>query len=503
MKDLLVPGYLVSAAIGALALSFGASALAQDDGAPTTPYIPDGYTIETIAMPPDTTFHATGVDINEAGDVAVATRLGEVWILDAAAAAQRPVSSDWKLFAEGLSEPTGLMWDGDGSLIVAQQPELTRLTDTDGDGVANLYENLANEWDYHDNYHEYNFGPVRDGDGNLIGTLNLGHNVPGGYSWGDNKVMVSGGGHRGWAYKVTPDGEFSFFASGLRSPAGVGVSPAGEVFYTDNQGDWVPTSKLHILEEGSFYGHPASLRDHPDYTIAKIDAMSIENFSDMKEEPIVWIPHIEVANSPGNPEWNTTGGRFGPFNGQIFIGDQTQSNVFRVLLETVNGVRQGAVINFANNFQSGNIRLAFHPNGDLWVGQTARGWGAVGGEPYGLQRVVWDKETVPFELQDIAMTEGGFRLRFTDTLDADSVSPDAFAVEQWHYYYSDAYGSAKIDRGPVEVISVEADEDGTEVLLGVDATEGTVLSIDFGGLRSGTGRQVSTGKVYYTVNTVM
>ncbi|MEI8619163.1 hypothetical protein P4S63_25280 [Pseudoalteromonas sp. B193] len=85
--------------------------------------------------------------------------------------------------------------------------------------------------------------------------------------------------------------------------------------------------------------------------------------------------HVEVANSPGNPEWNTTQGKFGPFEGQIFIGDQTQSNVFRVLLDQVNGKYQGAVINFMNRFQSGNVRAEFDVNGQLWIGQTARGWG--------------------------------------------------------------------------------------------------------------------------------
>ncbi|GGD11133.1 DUF7133 domain-containing protein [Aquisalinus flavus] len=477
--------------------------LAQDDMVGNTAYIPDGYRLEAIALPADVPFHATGLDINEAGAVAVATRLGDVWILDADAAAGTPQPGDWQLFAEGLNEPTGLMWEDDGTILVGQKSELTRLVDKDGDGVADDYLNLASDWDFHDNYHEYNFAPVRDGDGNLVGTLNLGHNVPGGYSWGERPVMVSAGGHRGWAYRITPDGDFSFFASGLRSPAGVGVSPDGLVYYTDNQGDWVPTSKLHILEDGAFYGHPSSLRDHPDYSIPILDDMSVEDFAQMSETPVVWIPHQEVANSPGNPEWDTTGGAFGPFEGQIFVGDQTQSNVFRILLETVNGQRQGAVINFANNFQSGNIRLAFHPGGDLWVGQTARGWGAVGSKPFGIERVVWDGETQPFELLDIAMTADGFRLDFTGAVDPASLSASAFSIQQWGYDYSDAYGSDKIDLTSLETRSVDIADDGLSVSIGIDQMPGTVMAIDFSALRSADGRKPSVSKVYYTVNTTM
>lgn len=484
------------------ALAFSGAALAQDgDGGGS--YIPDGYRIETVVLPTDAPFHVTGLDINEAGDVAVATRLGEVWILGAAAAVGEPSASDWRLFAEGLAEPTGLIWDEDGSIVVGQKPELTRLTDTDGDGVANDYTNLTDGWEFHDNYHEYNFGPARTADGAYVGTLNLGHGNPDGYSWGDNRVMVSAGGHRGWAYRVDPDGGLSMFASGLRSPAGVGVSPDGEIFYTDNQGDWVPTSKLHVLQEGRFYGHPASLRDHPDYSIEKIDSMTIEDFAEMSEEPVLWIPHQEVANSPGNPVWDLTGGGFGPFDGQIFICDQTQSNVFRAMLETVNGRRQGAVVNFANGFQSGNIRLAFHPNGDLWVGQTSGGWGSVGEKPFGLQRLVWDKETAPFELHRISMTENGFRLDFTDDLDPASISPEGVSIEAWRYAYSDAYGSDKIDLRRVEALSVESGDTPRSILIDVEARPGTVMAIDFGGLRSASGKRTSSSRAFYTVNTAM
>ena len=330
--------------------------------APKHTYKPDGYSIETIETPKDVRFHATGLDSTKEGVVYVATRFGDVWRYD---------NDKWHKFAQGLHEPTGLLVDDDGSILVAQKPELTRLKDTDDDGIADVYDYVAGGWDFHDNYHELTFGPVKDKQGNYYGTLNLSHGDPGAFKLG---AMGSSGGYRGFAFKIKSTGEFTPYAWGLRSPAGIGSSPEGEVFFTDNQGDWVPTSKLHLLEADKFYGHPVSLAQKEGYTRDSVSKMSLETLSAMSEKPVVWIPHVEVANSPGNPEWDTTAGKFGPFKGQIFIGDQTQSNVFRVLLDKVNGVYQGAVINFMNGFQSGNIRAEFDNQGQLWVGQTARGW---------------------------------------------------------------------------------------------------------------------------------
>ena len=45
---------------------------------------------------------------------------------------------NFKLFASGLHEPLGLVQKG-GSLYTAQRGELTKLTDTNGDRIADDY----------------------------------------------------------------------------------------------------------------------------------------------------------------------------------------------------------------------------------------------------------------------------------------------------------------------------------------------------------------------------
>jgi hypothetical protein len=242
-----------------------------------------------------------------------------------------------------------------------------------------------------------------------------------------------------------------------------------------------------------------SLIDIEGYDQDKISKLSLEQLSAMSEKPVVWIPHIEVANSPGNPEWDTTAGKFGPFAGQIFVVDQTQSNIFRVLLDKVNGEYQGAVINFMNRFQSGNIRANFDNAGQLWIGQTADGWGSQGGKPYGLQKVVWDG-TNPFELLNISLNKTGFKLTFTDQLDPASVSKESFKAQHWNYHYSGKYGSPKHNLETLEIDKIRLSKNAREVDITLPLTPDRVLQIDFTGLKDIHGRRVSVDKVYYTLN---
>ena len=44
--------------------------------------------------------------------------------------------------------------------------------------------------------------------------------------------------------------------------------PDGRVWYADNQGDFVATSKLFVLRKDAYYGHPAGLVDLPGMTPA-------------------------------------------------------------------------------------------------------------------------------------------------------------------------------------------------------------------------------------------
>ncbi len=453
--------------------------------------IPAGYKVETITPPEEITFGVAGLGIATNGDVYAGTRFGQVWKLS---------DKRWSLFAEGLHEITGIYCDPrTGQVFASHKPELTELIDLNEDGSADFYRKVTDDWGFLGNYHQYAYGPVRDRQGNFYGTLNLGHG--GGLSVVGVTIKKKAP-RRGTCYRVLKDGYYETFAWGLRSPAGIGINPANdEIFYTDNQGDWNATSSLHHVVRDHFYGHPASLAYHPNYKDRDLNKMSSESYAKMRTLPVAWIPQGELANSPGNPVFDTTGGKFGPFQGQIFVGDQTRSNIFRVALEKVGGAYQGCAINMIDHLQSGAIRLAFAPDGSLWVGQTSRGWGSVGGAPFGLQKITFDGSSKPCEIQMVRLTRDGFDLLFTKPVSKKAAEPGSYRVRHWGYDYHGKYGSRKVDETEAVVESVTLSADAMKASLRIpNLKTNQVYRIQLGSF-DGADETPITGRVaYYTLN---
>lgn len=468
--------------------------------------LPPGYRVETIATPEGVPFGVGGLDFGDDGTLFVCTREGEVWKLR---------DGTWKRFARGLHEPLGISVEPrSGRVFVVQRPELTELIDTDGNGEADRYRTVSAAWGLTDNYHEYAFGLVRDAAGNFYGTLNTTlswKGWAGSDKWDVARVhdgkMGRAAKYRGWSWRITPEGEFEPWSAGLRSPCGIGKNAEGELFYTDNQGDWVATSGLHHIVRGRFHGHPSSLMDHPDFRGVDLDSIPIEKYAELRTPPAVYFPHGDLASSPGEPVWDDTGGKFGPFETQIFLGDQTRSNVFRVVLDKVDGEYQGCAINFIDHLQCGVVRCRFASDGSLWCGQTGRGWGSRGPAQFGLQRIVWDGKTVPFEIESMRLTRDGFVLRFTQPVDAArATSPESYAIERWRYAYQPEYGSKKFDKAAVRITEAKLGDDGRSVALVLDSADGKGLAPGWmfqltTDLRAeDSGSALSTKTVYYTLN---
>ncbi|WP_040768771.1 DUF7133 domain-containing protein, partial [Novipirellula maiorica] len=193
----------------------------------------DYYTITTFETPQDETIEACGFELLDDGRLAVCSRRGDIFAVNDPFA-KEVSQSQFKLYARGLHEPLSLA-SRDGWLYAVQRPEVTRMKDTDGDGAADVFETYADGWGISSDYHEYAFGSKFDQDGNLIVTLCL---------TGSFSSTVP---YRGWAMKITPEGETIPFCSGVRSPGGVGANLEGDVFYTDNQGPWNGTCGLKWL----------------------------------------------------------------------------------------------------------------------------------------------------------------------------------------------------------------------------------------------------------------
>ena len=461
------------------------------------------YRIVTLPVPKDCVMEVGGLAMRADGKLLACTRRGEVWLIDKPNA-DDPADVKFKLYASGLHEALGLNVSGK-DVYVVQRPELTKLVDTKGDDVVDEYDTICDKWGVSGDYHEFAFGPARDKDGNFFVTLNVGF----------------GGGHqskapwRGWCVKISPNGDLKPWAVGLRSPNGINFSPDGHLFYVDNQGEWVATCAMHEVREGEFYGHPAGLRwlkQSPFAATLKESVPSGMMYDGQKGQngvsgmpeltpPCVWFPYGRMGQSASEPRWDTTDGKFGPFAGQCFVGDQTKSIVMRVFLEKIGGRYQGACFPFRSGFECGVNRLVFGPDGSLYVGETNRGWGSLGGKPYGLQRLVYTG-VPPFEIHEMRLTKDGFDLTFTKPLDQSAAQKlEAYSLSSFTHYYWGTYGSPEVDRKAEKVQSVTVSADRMKASLKVDGFRpGRVYELHLDGIKSADGDAVLHPEAYYTLN---
>lgn len=439
------------------------------------------YRIESLPLPDNEMIEVGGLAFRPDGKLYIATRRGDVWLVS------NPLSDDvsqitMRRYATGLHEVLGLRVVGD-DLYLVQRPEVTLLRDTNGDDEADEYLTVCDSFGISGDYHEYIYGPARDHEGNFFLTLNLGFG-------GGHRAKVP---YRGCALKIDSSGAITPWAYGLRSPNGVNFSPDGRLYCTDNQGEWIATCKLQELRQGEFYGHVDSVRWWPG---------GKEGSPPKPVPPAIWFP-FGLSRSASEPVWDTTGGKFGPFAGQCFVGEVTNSLVVRATLEEVGGRMQGACYPFRKGFACGVNRLLFAPDGSLVVGETNRGWGSIGGSIHGVQRLIYTGRE-PFEVLEMSATPDGWKLTFTRPIDrAIAAEAKRYFVESYTYHYWETYGSPEIKRRQEKIESVTVAEDGKSVRIVVPNRElGRVFHLKLSGIVSADAAALANQDAYYTLNAV-
>ena len=463
--------------------------------------------------PGDLVLEVSGIAVLDDQRIAVAIRKGEIWILDGVYD-EPPKNVTYKRFATALHEPLGLIWK-DGTFYTVQRSELTRIRDTDGDGSADEYLTVAKGWGVTGHYHEYAYGPKLDHEGNLWLTLNIGLGLKKEHkarAVKDPTLGFAQGRWRGWGMKVTPDGELVPVCAGMRSPAGIGVNRAGDVFYTDQQGNWVATNTLHHMRKGAFFHHVEALASMslPGSPIQGVKAIpnglpfpeAIKQMPQLKP-PAVWFPYKKAGQSTTDVMLDNSGGKFGPFDGQFFVGEFTQAAINRVFLEQVDGEYQGACFPFREGFASAVLRLAQGTDGSVFVGLTNRGWSSLGTASYGLQRLVWTGKT-PFEIKEMRAKPDGFELVFTQPVDPKTaMDPRSYQMKSYTYTYHSSYGSDEILNRELPIEQITVSEDGTRVHLKVNnLRELYVHELVAAGVKNKAGQSLLHPQAYYTLNKI-
>lgn len=394
----------------------------------------DFYLREEIPLPPGEVMEIGSIALMPEQRIAVTTRRGDLWICSGAYADDLSRVT-WKKFAQNLHEPLGMFWK-DGALYLTQRPELTKITDSNQDGLADTFETLCSDWGISGDYHEYAFGSEPDTNGDI---------------W---IVLCLTGSFQG--------------------------NPTG--------------NKFHQLAN-----LPAP-PDISDTTRVLAEHLKFPNFI----PPAVVLPHAKVGHSPTGIACDQSGGKFGPWENQLYIGEQTHSQVQRVYLEQINGIYQGAVFHFLDGFETGLIPIRLDQQaGILFAGGSNRGWASRGSKPFTLERVKWTGKT-PFEIQTMRATPDGFTLNFTAPVDpASAGNPASYSMEAWTYIHQSGYGSPEVDQATPQITAATVSSDGKSVRLTIDGlVRGHVHYLSSKGVKSTAGENLWHPDAYYTLNEI-
>jgi hypothetical protein len=440
------------------------------------------YAVDTLTIPEQNPWGSwmrlVALDFFSDGRAAVSTWSGDVWIVSGID--EKLEKLQWKRFASGLFEPLGIKVVND-ELFVLCRDQLARLHDLNKDGEADWIESFNRDAPVGPSYHAFAFELQTDRAGNFY-YVRCGQRV-------DPALPLQGG-----LVKVSRDGKKSeLIATGLRAANGLCVGPNDEITCADNQGNWIPSSRLNWIEPGGFYGYIPHARRDPLPSAA--------------DPPLCWIP-VQLDNSSGSQAW-VTSDRWGPLKGELLHTSYGKGTLFLVLRDQVNDVKHGGVVQFPLKFDSGIMRARFHPqDGQLYVAGL-KGWQTVGARDGCLQRVRYTGGQLLMPV-GLKVRRGTLAVNFATELEAASANdPENFALERWNYLWSEKYGSPEykvnepdqLGRDKMEIKSTQLAEDKKTVLIKVaDLRPAMQMRLQFR-LRSASGELLNS-EIFHTVNGV-
>lgn len=443
----------------------------------------EAYVVDVLTEPATNPYNAKtffgGFDFFGDGRAAICTFHGDVWIVSGIDQGLEKLT--WKRYASGMFQPLGLKVVKD-TVYVLGRDQITRLHDLNKDGEADHYENFNNDTVVTANYHEFSLDLHTDRQGNFYFVK--------GSPWEPEVTSP----HQGCLFKVSKDGsKLEIIATGFRAPNGMSVGPRDEITVSDNQGHWMPASKLNWVEKGGFYGMtPAAQRK---LEFKRGGTNFVANPSDPKERaafkfkawgspevptptgydrPMCWLP-MPMDNSSGGQVW-AADKRWGPLAGHMLFMSYGKCTLFEVLPEVVGGTHQGAMVQFPLKFNSGVMRGRVNPkDGQVYL-CGLKGWQSSAARDGGFYRVRYTGKPVRFPVEYQSSQEG-VQLKFSCALDSQSAAdPANYSVERWNYRWTGAYGSAEYSvtnpdqkkHDKLEVKAAKVSDGGKTVALQID-----------------------------------
>jgi glucose/arabinose dehydrogenase/mono/diheme cytochrome c family protein len=390
------------------------------------------YALDTIPLPSQNPYRAwlrtSALAFFPDGRAVVTTYGGDVWIVSGLDAGLEHVK--WSRFAAGLYEPFGAQVI-DGLIYVTCRNGIVRLHDLNGNGAADYYETFYADTDVSTFFHAFNFDLQVDRQGGLY------YVKPGEYT---NYKLP------GAVIEVSPEGRNArAYCTGFRVPNGMGLLPDGRLTVSDNQGNWMPASKINLVRRGGFYGYVPNLEgggafgDHWAPDGGRIDPKAVPVPATF-DQPIIWMPQ-EFDNSSGGQVW-AGDARFGPLSSRLLHTSFGKGWMYYLMMHDVGTVSQAAIVKLPFQFDAGIMRARFNPADGQVYATGLSGWqGPADGKDGCLQRLRYTGRPIKL-LDDVEVRSGGLGLRFNFELSpAGARDPASYHLEQWNYLWTSNYGS--------------------------------------------------------------
>jgi len=396
--------------------------------------------VEPIPLPLDNRYgravRAAAIDFFPDGRAALVTYDGDVWMADGL----QPDSKDvaWTRFTSGLHEPLSIAIR-DEEIFVFDRNGLWCLHDRDNNGEADYHELFCSRIDQTAETREFASAMRIAKDGGFILCKP-----------GQQKTFSS-------VLKISPDGKHAHVvAHGFRQPF-MGYDPtSGRIAVSDQQGNWVPSTPVHFIEEGGFYGFPNGPTDEQRPVTP----------------PLTWIPH-QVCSSSTSIVW-TRDAKLGPLNEAAILLSYHQPKLLQIHADATDAATQGGATELDLQLDAPLLHGAMNPADGLLYITGFKIWGTGAKEITYLARLRHNPRNTWTTPVGLRIAKRGVLLQFATPLDPESLNrPASFAVRRWNYQRTSKYGSGyfQLDGKPgtetLPTASAKLSTDGRTVFLGV------------------------------------
>jgi hypothetical protein len=371
------------------------------------------------------------------------------------------------LVADGLATPYGLQVKSRYRLDVAGKDGLIGLAVSDRQHHAGSTKKLSGGWGHTDDYHDWAVGPVRGPSGEYYLALPCQQ---------DQRSDVAAA-YRGKIIKLSPrvdsaddaqPFDIEVISAGHRFPMGMAMNREGELFVTDNQGNYNPFNELNHVRPGANFGFINALEKDKGFVPPRHD------------KPAIDIPHPWTRSVNGicfldTPQALRDKGQanvFGPFEGHLIGCEYDTRQLIRMTLQKVGDTYQGAAYPLSiapENVEDGllgPIVCAVSPRGELYVGNIRdSGWGA-GNNVGDIVQIKIEPDKLPCGIAEVRATPSGFTLDFFRPVDRAKAADAAnYSIASYRREATPAYGGPNLDRRALSIDAIEVSPDAKRVTL--------------------------------------